>query len=140
MARYDKYDPITGGFRAAVAADYADADLGKIFGVGIDTNGKLVKGAGNTGVVGVLVVTSKPGRVGPTKEIAVVDVMREGCITDFCPTDGNVGVDTGVAGTAYYANPTTGEISSTAAAGAIYVGFTVEPGRLEVNVNGTVHA
>lgn len=135
MARYDKYDPITGGFRAAIAADFADADLGKIFAVGLDTSGKVVKGAGNSGIVGVLVITAKPGKVGPTREIAVVDIMREGCITDFCPTSGTPGVDVGTAGTKYYANTTTGAVSTTGGAGAVYIGFTVEPSRLEVDVN-----
>lgn len=136
MARYDKYDPITGGFRAAVAVDFPDADLGKVFGYGINSSGLLVKGAGQTGIVGVAVVTSKPGRVGPNREIAVIDVMREGCITDFGPSDsGKVpGVDFGDAGTNYYSDAN-GVITSTLADGGVYVGCTVEPDRLEVNVN-----
>lgn len=137
MARVDKYDPITGGFRAHVAVDFPDADLGKLFGYGIDSGGKIVKGAGTTGVVGVWVVTSKPGRVGPNKEIAVIDCMREGCITDFCPTAGVPGTDVGVAGTAYFSDAA-GVISSVAAVGSVYVGHTVEPDRLEVNVSSTL--
>ncbi len=138
MARYDKYDPITGGFRAAVAVDFPDADLGKVFGYGLNSSGLLVKGAGQTGVIGVAVVTSKPGRVGPNREIAVIDVMREGCITDFGPSDsGKVpGVDFGVAGTKYYSDAN-GVITSTGATGSVYVGFTVEPDRLEVDVDPT---
>lgn len=134
MARYDKYDPITGGFRVAVAADFPDANLGKLYGVGLDSTGKLVIGSGQTGIIGVLVVTQKPGRVGPTKEVSVLDVMRQGCITDFGPTSGVPGQDFGVAGTAYYSDAA-GNISSTWAAGSFYVGTTVEPDRLEVNVN-----
>lgn len=136
MARYDKFDPIANGFRAHVAADYLDADLGKIFGVGLDTTGKVVKGAGNSGIVGVLVVTSKPGVVGPQKQISSVDVMQQGCVTDFGPsTTGLVpGTDFGTAGTKYYSD-NTGVISTTST--GVYVGTTVEPDRLQVNVNTT---
>lgn len=106
MARYDKYDPETSGFRAAVAIDYPDADLGKLFGFGINSAGQAVKGSGQTGVIGVMVVTQKPGRVGPQREVRVIDIMREGCITDFGPsTPGMVpGVDFGLAGTLYYSD------------------------------------
>jgi hypothetical protein len=141
MARYDKYDPIANGFRADPAVDWPDADLGKIFGVGLDTAGKLVKGAGNTGIVGVCVVTQKPGRVGPLKEVSRVDVMTQGCVTDFGPSDaGKVpGVDFGLAGTKYYSDAN-GVITSTGGAGTYYVGHTVEPDRLEVNVKAGLPA
>jgi hypothetical protein len=59
--------------------------------------------------------------------------MREGCIGDFGPTAGTPGTTFGVAGTKYYADPTTGAISSTGGTGTYYVGVTVEPDRLEVN-------
>lgn len=106
MARYDKYDPINGGFRAQVAVDYPDADINKIFGVGINSAGQMVKGAGQTGIIGVVVNTQKPGRVGPQREVSVLDVMQVGCITDFGPSDGShvPGVDFGVAGTPYYSD------------------------------------
>src|ERR1700756_707913 len=109
MARYDKYDPYIGGnCRAPVAVDYPDADLGKIFGCGINSAGQVVKGAGQTGVIGVMVVTQKPGRVGPQREVRVIDIMKTGSITDFGPSDGThvPGVDFGVAGTAYYSDAT----------------------------------
>lgn len=133
MARIDKYDPITGGFRADVAADYADADLGKLFGFGLDSTGKMVKGNGQSGQLGVWVVNQKVGRVGPLREVARLDIMREGCVTDFGPTAGVPGTDFGVAGTKYFSHPTTGAISATPALGGYYVGATVEPDRLEVN-------
>lgn len=138
MARVDKYDPETGGFRVYVAGDYADADLGKLFGFGLDSTGKMVKGAGVSGVLGVWVVTEKPGVVGPLREVSRLDIMREGCITDFGPsTSGKVpGVDFGVAATKYFSDAN-GVISSTAAVGSYYVGATVEPDRLEVNFNAT---
>lgn len=135
MARFDKSDPINSTFRAHVAVDYPDADLGKLFGFGLDSAGKCVKGAGQTGIIGVTVVTEKPGVVGPRRDVSRIDIMRSGCITDFGPsTAGKVpGVDFGVAGTKYFAL-TDGTITATPALGAVYVGQTVEPDRLEVNV------
>jgi len=132
MSRVDKYDPETGGFRVHVSADYPDADLGKLFGFGVDANGKMIKGAGTSGVMGVWVCTEKPGVVGPLREVSRLDIMREGCITDFDPVTPGV---PGAAGTKYFVNGTTGVITATAAVGLYYVGATVEPDRLEVNFN-----
>lgn len=135
MARVDKYDPITGGFRAHVAVDYPDADLGKLFGFGLDTTGKMVKGPGtNSGILGVWACTEKPGVVGPLREVSRLDIMREGCITDFGYTAGNPGVDFGTAGQRVFCTAA-GLIVGTAAVGSYYVGCTVEPDRLEVNFN-----
>jgi hypothetical protein len=133
MARIDKSDPINSTYRIHVATNYPDADLGKLFGFGHDANGKAVKGAGQTGIVAVGVVTEKPGVVGPLRDVSRIDLMRTGCVTDFGPTTGTPGVDFGVAGTKYYCDAN-GVISATKAAGSVYVGTTVEPDRLEVNV------
>jgi hypothetical protein len=133
MARFDKSDPINSTFRVHVAVDYPDADLGKLFGFGLDANGKAVKGAGQSGVIAISVVTEKPGVVGPLRDVSRIDLMRSGCITDFGPTTGVPGVDFGVAGKKYFCTAA-GVISDTATLGAIYIGQTVEPDRLEVNV------
>lgn len=127
MARYDKYDPYGGGFRALLAANWLDADVDKVFGVGLDAAGKLVKGAGASGMVGVIVLTL-PRKVNEGQ----VDIMTDGCIVDFGPTAGVPGTDFGVPGTKYYANATTGVVSSTGGAGTYFVGHTVEKDRLEV--------
>ena len=102
MARYDKYDPISGGFRAPLNADWAVADYGVPIGVGLNATGRVVKGAGVTGVLGVLVVD---GRVEagvvksqPKKAGDIVDVMTQGEIVDVASLN---------AGTAYVANTTT---------------------------------
>lgn len=134
MARIDKGDPMTSTFRVDVAGDFLDANIGKLFGWGLDSSGKAVIGAGQSGIVGVWVVNDKPGRVGPLREVPRIDLMRQGCVTDFGPTAGTPGVNFGVAGTHYYA-AADGTISSTAGTGKVYVGTTVEPDRLEVNVN-----
>lgn len=113
--RIDKYDPVDGGFRAPLHAAYTGAAAA--IGVGINSSGRVVAGAGQTGIVGVVCI--------PFDKAAgdIVDVM----------TDGEL-VEAGLAaGTAYYAHATTGVISTTA---SLYrVGHTVEAGRLVVRIN-----
>lgn len=118
MARYDKYDPIAGGFRAPLTADWDTADLNKAIGVGLDANGGIVKGAGLSGIAGVLVLTKKrfAGEI--------VDTMTSGEIVEFG----------GVAGKSYGAATDTGVVSTTA--GGVGVGFTVEADRLIVRASG----
>jgi len=118
MARIDKYDPVGGGFRAALAANRTGAATP--FGVGLDTNGRVVVGAGQTGIVGV-VCKPDDALLGD-----IIDVMKDGEIVEFA----------GAAGTLYTANTTTGVISSAAvSATQIRVGHTVEATRLVVGVN-----
>lgn len=118
MARIDKYEPKGGGFRAPLAAQLTGQAAPRA--VGLDVNGRVVAGAGQTGIVGVLTL--------PETKAAneVVDVMTDGELVEFA----------GVAGTAYTANTTTGAITSAAASGTqIYVGHTVEATRLVVRVS-----
>src|SRR5262245_17430798 len=113
--RYDKYDPVSGGFRALLAANYTGVETA--VGVGIDVNGHVVAGAGTTGVIGVLIMTRDllAGQV--------VDVMTNGEIVEFG----------GAAGTVYTANTTTGAITTGAASATqTPIGYTVEAGRLVV--------
>ena len=127
MGRYDKYGPKTGGFRAALAADFNPANLEKVIGVGLDSSGHVVAGAGQTGIIGVLVLTSA------RKAGEVVDVMTSGEIVEFGPSDsGKVpGTDFGVAGTAYFSDAN-GVITATNT--GVRVGHTVEGKRLVVRV------
>lgn len=120
--RYDKYDPVDGGFRAPLAADFAGS--ANAIGVGLDVNGRVVVGAGHTGVIAILCNPSSDVPGATTKAGDPVDCMTDGEVVDFV----------GAAGTKYYAHATTGVISTTSAAGAIYVGHTVEATRLVVRV------
>ena len=133
MARIDKGDPMTSTFRVDVASNFLDANIGKLFGWGLDSSGKAVIGKGQSGIVGVWVVNDKPGRVGPLREVPRIDLMRQGCVTDFGPTAGIPGTNFGAAGTKYYAHDD-GTINATKGTDGVYVGTTVEPDRLEVNV------
>lgn len=113
MARIDKYDPKSGGFRAALAADRAGSETP--VGVGLDVNGRVVVGDGNTGIKGVLADPEN------RKAGDIVDSMTDGDLVEFG----------GVAGTNYYA-AANGTISTDDT--GTYVGHTVEGNRLVVRV------
>ena len=135
MAAYDKYDSKISGPRAFLAADWSSSDLNKVVGVGLNASGQIVKGAGNTGILAVLVLSRviKAGR-------EPVDPMKRGEIVAF-DLQGKPSVALGIAaaGTGYAVDNTTGAVealsgSTAPAAGKTYIGHTVEKGRLIVNV------
>lgn len=120
MSRIDKYDSKDGGFRAPLGFDLPEGDIGLAIGVGLDANGRVVRGSGNTGVKGVLVLTQ-------VKNIGdIVDVMTDGELVEF----------PGVAGTNYYADAAgvvgTGATEADGTTATTYVGCTVEGSRLVV--------
>lgn len=117
--RYDKYDPISGGFRAPLAADLSKTSTGNGIGVGLNSSGQVVPGAGNTGIVGVL-CTTRDMKAGD-----IVDVMTGGeCVECGSPI---------TAGTVITADTTDGELGvDAAAADKVPVGFTSEATRLMV--------
>lgn len=145
MARYDKYDPISGGFRAKLNADLVltDGSVGPV-AVSLNTSGRVVIGTGgSSGIVGVLVKNAAKGPVGrwgtsltggtpnPNAFIGalagdVVDIMTAGEIVDIPLTPL-------VAGSKVFA-AADGTLSATAGAGKIQVGYIVEAGRLVVRV------
>jgi hypothetical protein len=127
-AHYDKYEPRVGGFRALSAiawvfsATEATNDLGKVWGVGLDATGKVVKGAGVTGILGVVVLRE-------AKAIGdVIDVMTDGEITDFTLQTGAAAA----AGTRYFGIAASGDFAVTAT--GTRLGWTVEADRLVVRV------
>lgn len=115
--RIDKSDPIVGSFRAPLAGSWAGSATA--IGVGLDVNGRVVAGAGQTGILGILCRPQKAAA------LEVIDVLHLGQLVEFG----------GVAGTVYTANTSTGEITSAAvSATQVPVGFTVEADRLVVKV------
>jgi len=114
MARIDKTESAVGVVRAPLAADVDSADFGKIFGAGLNAQGRAVVGAGQSGVIGVI----NPDRT-VRKAGKIIDIFKLG---DFVECEGLV------AGSKYYADATTGVISTTNT--GTYVGFTVEADRL----------
>lgn len=143
MARYDKYDPISGGFRAILAADLTltNGSIGPV-AVSLNASGKVVVGtAGQSGLVGILVKNVAKGPVGPWgtslsggSPLAnapigamagdVVDIMSDGEITDLNTV-------TFPAGSKIYSNAA-GVLSTTGGVGTFQIGWTVEAGRLIV--------
>lgn len=115
MARIDKYNPVSGGFRAPLNAALTGAVAP--LAVGINASGRVVAGAGQTGLVGVICSPyNKPAG-------DIIDVMTSGELVEFG----------GVAGTVYTANTTTGVISAAAKSATQHVvGHTVEADRLIV--------
>lgn len=116
MARIDKYEPLTGGHRAPIGWQPVAGDLEKIIPVGLDANGRAVKGAGNTGVIGVVVLTKI------INQGKIVDVMQDGELVEC----------TGLtAGTRYYSDAA-GAVSTTNTGKPL--GWTVEADRLVVRI------
>lgn len=136
---YDKYDPISGGFRAKLAADLtfdAEGSSG-VKGVSLDTNGRVVIGTGGqSGLVGVMVknvplypnLGSVAGGVNAAIPVGgkagqTVDIMTSGEIMD---------VPGLTAGNEVYVTPA-GALTTVATAN-FRVGFTVEANRLIVRL------
>lgn len=119
MARVDKTESAIGVVRAAIETDFEEDDFDTVIGVGVNASGRVVKGAGQTGIVAVCI----PGRT----------VHRAGQIADMFVRADIVECEGLAAGTKYYAD-STGAITSDADAGSVYVGFTVEADRLILNI------
>lgn len=139
--RYDKYEPLAGGFRAALAADLTFDAAGN-FGpkvVSLNTSGKVVVGtAGQSGAVGIMAkaVPSYPnlGSVMGQVNAALPIGGRAGDIVDIMTHGEIVGMTGLVAGTTYYANAdgTLTATAPTAGTNSWKVGHTVEADRLVV--------
>lgn len=130
MARYDKYDPKDGGFRAPLAADLAATSKtgnGNPVAVGLDVNGRIVVGGGNTGVVGVLCTTKD------MKANDIVDVMTDGEIVEMAGVGAGVVIFGANATAAGPPAVTIGQLSVSNLAGtSVRIGHTVEATRLVV--------
>lgn len=107
IARFDKYDGKSGGFRATLAVALADdlvtpanSRIKKPLGVGIDANGKVVLAASDSGIIGVICADSAKAIGDP------IDVMTAGEIVDLDPA-------AFVVGDTYYAASATGLLTTT---------------------------
>lgn len=150
MPRYDKYDSEVSGFRAPLAANLTLTNQGYgPVGVGLNANGQVTPGAGNTGIIGVLVKNMPAAAMVGNTTVAgittpgslagdIVDVMTYGEIEDIASF---------VAGTTYWADVTTGVLAAGqtgggaqpssgtgSGAGSRRVGFTVEATRLVIRM------
>lgn len=138
--RYDKYDPISGGFRAILNADltFSGGAIGPKV-VSLNTTGKVVIGtAGQTGFVGVLVknvpLSPNLGNIAGVQQPTVAVGGMAGDVVDIMTAGEIVDIPGLAAGTKYYAK-SDGTLSAVATDGAL-VGWTVEATRLIVRVVG----
>lgn len=125
MSRYDKYDPISGGFRALLELDWIAANLNKVVAVSLNASGRIiVGGAAVTDLVGVVVLTKL------RKAREVVDVMTDGEIVEFALSNGAAAA----AGTQYFglADGTYNSSAPAAGVNAFSLGRTIEATRLVV--------
>lgn len=135
MSRYDKYDPVSGGFRAPLSAAITGTpagsssgetgDVGVVQAVSLNTSGRVVVGDGGgalTDLVGVICPV-RPMAVGD-----VIDVMTGGEIADFTETAGTAAA----AGSDLYAH-SDGSVDDTSTDGAL-IGTTVEASRAIIRV------
>lgn len=118
MPRIDKTDSAVGVVRAALAADVDKADYGQLIGVGLNGSGRIVKGAGNSGIIGIL----NPDHTR----------RKAGLVTDIFVLGDAVEVEGFTAGQKVYADEATGALSTTDT--GTYVGFTVEADRLVIRL------
>lgn len=141
MAKYDKYEPIAGGYRARLDAPLPLTN-GSFFGaVSLKANGRATPGTAGQAGRGVCVKNVARGPIGqwglslsggtpnPSAPIGAqtgdpIDIMTSGEIVDLDPA-------VFVAGTNFYAQA---DGSITAVESDFPVGFTVEAGRLVVRI------
>ena len=135
MSRYDKYNPVSGGFRAALNAAWtatsgptSATDLNRILVVGINGSGRVVKATTVALASGILILT------GAKAAADVVDVMTDGEVVEMGAADMQSGVAP-VAGAKLYFDATASRLTATApgvGVNGFYVGQIIEAGRLVV--------
>ena len=126
MARFDKYNGVSGGFRARLSFAVAAGDVGSVTAVGLDGNGRVVPAAAAADALGVVCPSSAMA------EGDVIDVMTDGEIVDV--TTGEI--PGAAAGAVVYAGAD-GGFGAAPAAGAngTRIGHFVEAWRLVVRVS-----
>lgn len=126
--RFDKYDPVDGGFRAQLNAALTSANVGKIYAVSINSSGRAVIGGTATTDLRGIICPTEPMAAG-----AAIDCMTDGDISDSVTTTGGVALGNN---DVLYAH-TDGTIDAVATAGKA-VGFVVNgpgPKRIVIRCN-----
>lgn len=128
MARIDKYDPISGGFRARLGWAPVAAEVGDVIAVSLNASGQAIKAASAATACGVVCLSDQ------LAQGDVVDVMTHGEIVDVA-ADGSNNIAGPTAGAYLYA-AAGGGFGAAPAAGVngVRVGFFVEAWRLIVRV------
>lgn len=126
MARVDKVEPNTGSTRAVLAAAVTSGNVGVVKGVGLDSSGRVVVGAGTSGIKGVICPSNVMNAGDP------IDVFQDCDIVEM--TGLAAGVNVFADGVTGLLIAGTGTLLGTgpAAAGSLKIGHTVEATRLVV--------
>jgi hypothetical protein len=122
MARIDQVEPLSGTFRGTLAAAWT-ADDGVPVAVGLDVNGRVVPGAGTSGIAGIVVIVGAHNKVAGAR----VDVITAGELLEMSNDD----MTGRAAGIPVYAVPADGLLTNVATAN-IKIGHTVENDRLVI--------
>ncbi len=144
MARYDKYDPISGGFRAKLNADLsadANGEAGPL-GVTLNSSGRVVIGGGTGTQVGLLVKNA--ARQGPAQysttpygspNPAASPGQKAGDVVDIMTSGEIVGLSAlaFTPGATIYTDNTTGALTATVGTNT-KVGFMIDADRLVVRI------
>lgn len=118
MARFDKYDPVSGGFRSKLNAAIAAVDVGKVYAVAINGSNRVIRtGIGATADIAGVICAVRPMDAGEA-----VDVMTAGEIVEMAETAG-----TALATGAKVYGHTDGTVDDTATTSK-YLGQVVEDG------------
>lgn len=124
MARIDKYDPVSGGFRARLGFQPVAGEVGDVIAVLIDGTGTVQKGTA-TDCDGVICLSSL------LNQGDVVDVMTHGEIVDIGTGNGVTGNAAGAKAYAAAAGAV-GVTAPGAGVNGVYIGTYVEAWRLVV--------
>lgn len=127
MARFDKYNPVSGGFRARLAFAPVASEVGDVIAVNLNGSGQVIKAVAATDAEGVICLSSL------LNQGDVVDVMTHGEIVDVGASDNVTGA---AAGAVAYAGAA-GAVNVTAPGAGVNstrIGRFVEAWRLVVRV------
>jgi hypothetical protein len=127
MARFDKYDPVSGGFRARLGFAPSAGEVGDVIAVNLNGSGEVIKAVAAADAEGVICLSSL------LNQGDVVDVMTDGEIVDVGAGNNVTGY---AAGATAYAGAT-GAIGVTAPGAGVNgtrIGRFVESWRLIVRV------
>lgn len=116
MARYDKYDGRTGGFRGILNAAIAAVDVGKVYAVAVNGSNRVIR----TGIAGTADICGVICAVRPMNVGDPIDVMTGGEIVEMLETAGTALAD----GAKVYGH-TDGTVDDTATTSK-YLGQVVE--------------
>lgn len=136
MSRYDKYDPISGGFRVpanaawtATSGPSSVTDLNRILVVGVNSSGRMIKATSVATASGIFIAHVSPIAAGD-----VIDVMTHGEVVEISGADMQSGTAP-TAGQKLWFDATASRLTATgptAGVAGFYVGQVIEAGRLVV--------